>query len=251
VPEATVQKVTVAPAHTIWLVGPFAVSGASWVTVTLKEQVLVLQALVAVQITGVVPSPKVLPLAGTQPWSAPLVTVGFGKVTTTLVPQILVLMADGQVIPTAPTCVTVTLKEQVLVLQALVAVQITGVVPSPKELLLAGTQPWSTPPVTVGFGKVTTTLAPQILVLMADGQVLPTAATWVTVTLKEQVLVLQALVAVQITGVVPSPKELPLAGTQPRSAPPVTVGFGKVTTTLVPQILVLMADGQVIPTVGI
>src|SRR5258708_28910813 len=121
-------------------------------------------------------------------WSAPLVTVGFGKVTTTLVPQILVLMADGQVIPAAVTGVTVSSKEQVLVLQALVAVQITGVVPSPKELPLAGTQPWSTPLVTVGFGKVTTTLVPQILVLMADGQVIPTAATWVTVTLKEQVL---------------------------------------------------------------
>src|SRR5260370_18138586 len=95
-------------------------------------------------------------------------------------------MADGQVIPTAATWVTVTLKEQVLVLQALVAVQITGVVPSPKELPLAGPQPWSAPPVTGGFGKVTTTLVPQILVLMADGQGIPTAATWVTATLKGQ-----------------------------------------------------------------
>ena len=49
---------------------------------------------------------------------------------------------------------------------------------------------------------------------------------WITVTLKVQVLVLQALVAVQVTTVVPSGNRLPLAGALLLSAPPVTVGLG-------------------------
>jgi hypothetical protein len=63
---------------------------------------------------------------------------------------------------------------------------------------------------------VITTLVPQILVLMADGQVIPTAGIWVTVTLKEQVETLpQQSVAEQLTGVVPSGNENPEGGLHP------------------------------------
>ena len=55
--------------------GPM-VTAPIWLTTTLKVQVLVEQELVAVQITGVVPRPKLLPLAGAQLWSAPSMITG-------------------------------------------------------------------------------------------------------------------------------------------------------------------------------
>ena len=57
------------------------------------------------------------------------------------------------------------------------------------------------------------------------GQARVRLGTGTTVTVKEQVFVPQALVAVQVTVFVPRGNALPLAGTQPTSAPPVTVGF--------------------------
>ena len=48
------------------------------VTVRLNMQVLVAHALVALQVTEVVPGENVLPLGGAQPTSAPLATIGFG-----------------------------------------------------------------------------------------------------------------------------------------------------------------------------
>jgi hypothetical protein len=67
------------------------------------------------------------------------------------VPQILVLIGDGQVIASAAICATVTLKEQVFVEQRLVAVQVTAVAPRPNVLPLDGVQPVSVPPLTMGL----------------------------------------------------------------------------------------------------
>jgi len=64
-----------------------------------------------------------------------------------------------------------------------------------------------------------------MFVLTDDGQVIASAAICATVTLNEQVLVAQTLVAVQVTAVAPTPKLVPLAGEQPVSVPPLTVGF--------------------------
>ncbi len=63
-------------------------------------------------------------------------------------------------------------------------------------------------------------------------------------------LVLQALVAVQVTRLVPTSNRLPLAGTQPWSVPPVTAGGAKFTTTLLPQVFVVMEAGQTMATSG-
>jgi hypothetical protein len=63
-----------------------------------------------------------------------------------------------------------------------------------------------------------------MFVLMSAGQVMTTIAIAVTVTLKEQMLVPHRFVAVQVTVVAPGLNVLPLAGVQPASVPPLTVG---------------------------
>jgi len=198
------------------------------VTFTLKEQVSELQALVTVQVTVVVPSENTLPLDGTQRLSAPPVTVGLAKVTTASLPQVVLVRRAGQVMFKGGAGATVTLKEQEFVPQALVAVQVTVLVPREKPLPLAGTQRMSAPPVTVGLGKVTSISSPsQVMFVDEAGQVsvMATAGICCTVTLKEQVLEPQALVAAQVTVFVPSGNTLPLIGTQPMSVPPETAGF--------------------------
>ena len=133
----------------------------------------------------------------------------------------------GQVRVRVGTGVTITSKEQVFVPQALVAVQVTVFVPRGNALPLAGTQRRSAPPVTMGLVNVTVAEELQVAFVMDAGQlrVMATAGISVTVTLNEQVLEPQALVAVQMTAFVPKGNTLPLTGTQPTSAPPVTVGF--------------------------
>ena len=59
---------------------------------------------------------------------------------------------------------------------------------------------------------------------MGDGQVIASGAIWAPEMLNEQVLVAPRVVAVQVTGVLPRPKLLPLAGAQPIHVPPLTVG---------------------------
>jgi len=66
-------------------------------TTTLKEQKLIPQAFVALQVTLVEPAAKTLPLAGLQLSSAPLTITGFGKYTATLDPLMSMVMDDGQV----------------------------------------------------------------------------------------------------------------------------------------------------------
>ena len=120
------------------------------------------QAFVAVQVTVFVPRGNALPLAGTQPMSAPLVTVGFAKVTTVVMSHPLVVRAAGQVRVTGAICCTTKLKEQVLEPQALVALQVMVFVPTENTLPLAGTQAMSAPPLTVGFANVAGALVPQM-----------------------------------------------------------------------------------------
>jgi hypothetical protein len=64
-----------------------------------------------------------------------------------------------------------------------------------------------------------------MLVLTGDGQVIASAAICATLTLNEQVLVEQRLVAVQVTAIAPKPNVLPLDGVQPVNMPPLTVGL--------------------------
>ena len=89
----------------------------------------------------------------------------------------------------AGTCVTVTVKAQAFVPQALVAVQVTAVVPRGNTLPLAGEQSASAPPVMAGLANVTA-VAPalQEAFVKDAGQVtvMGTVGTGSTVTSKEQ-----------------------------------------------------------------
>ena len=214
------------------------------VTVTVKEQVFVPQTLVAEQVTVFVPNGNTVPLAGTQPTSVPPETVGFANATAALLPQMFVVRAAGQVRVAAGICVTVTLKEQVLEPQAFVAVQVTMFVPRGNALPLAGRQRSSVPPVTAGLANVAVALVPQVVFVKDAGQVSVTAGICVNVTVKEQAFEPQTLVAVQVTVFVPNGNTLPLAGTQPASVPPVTVGFAYARAELLPQMFVVSAAGQ-------
>ena len=205
--------------------GQRSVTAGIWITVRVKEQVFVTQVVDAVQVTVFVPTGNALPLAGAHARSAPPVTVGLANVRATLLSQMFVVRFAGQVMFTAGIGTTVTVKEQVFVPQALVAVQVTVFVPTGNALPLAGTHATSTPLVTVGLAKATGTLLSQMFVVRFTGQVRFTAGVSATVTLKEQVFVPQVLVAVQVTGFVPRANTLPLAGTQPTSVPPLTAGL--------------------------
>ena len=69
-------------------------------------------------------------------------------------------------------------------------------------------------------------LEAQVLFVTLAGQVMVGAGMRITTTLKVQLFVKHRLVTVQVTGVDPALNVLPLAGTQPRRPPPLTVGAG-------------------------
>ena len=102
------MNVTGLPRQTVWLTGWVVMDGAeSCSTTTLNVQVLVKQALVAVQVTTVEPPLNALPLAGAQARSAPPVTVGAGYVTVVFALQVLLVTLAGQVIVGAIVTVSV------------------------------------------------------------------------------------------------------------------------------------------------
>ena len=109
--------------------------------------------------------------------------------STVLLPQMFVVRFVGQAMVKVGTCVTVTVKAQAFVPQALVAVQVTAVVPRGNTLPLAGEQPASVPPVMAGLANVTA-VAPalQEAFVKDAGQVtvMGTVGTGSTVTSKEQ-----------------------------------------------------------------
>src|SRR5207249_834673 len=115
-------------------------------TVTVKVQALVLPtASVAVHVTVVTPLLKVEPLIGSQASVAPgqLSVTEAEKVTllAQLPGAVLTTIFAGQIAWGASVSLTVILNVQALVLPpASVAVQVTGVVPLPKALPLAGLQ---------------------------------------------------------------------------------------------------------------
>jgi hypothetical protein len=149
-------SVLVAAKFTIWLhvaeltfvtmlPGQVNVGGSVSITKTLKLQLAVLPlASVAVQFTGVVPLPKLDPLAGVQLTLAPgqLSPKFEAKFTTcTQVPAaVLVTISSGHVRDGNSWSSTVTVKlHDAMFPFASVAVQVTGVAPFANELPLAGT----------------------------------------------------------------------------------------------------------------
>src|SRR6185503_8115438 len=127
---------------------PLITGASSSVTVTLKVQVAMLAPSVAVQVTVVWPTEKVLPLAGEQlTLTTPAqLSRAVGAVQLTTAPHLSAsvpwAMSAGQPLITgAWLSTTVTLKAQVLLLPWVsLAVQVTVVVPTGKVLPLAGVQ---------------------------------------------------------------------------------------------------------------
>src|SRR2546425_8292710 len=203
-------------------------------TVTVNEQVLVLcAASKAVQVTVVVPSANVLPLAGKQVTLSLPSTMSLAvAVKVTVAPAALVASAvigAGQLTVGAVVSRTVTANEQVLVLcAASKAVQVTVVLPRAKVLPLAGEQVTLSVPSTMSLAvAVKVTVAPAALVASAvigAGQLTVGAVVSRTVTANEQVLVLcAASKAVQVTVVLPRANVLPLAGEQVTLSVPSTM----------------------------
>jgi hypothetical protein len=135
-------------------------------------------------------------------------------------------MSAGQVAVGSSVSLTVTVKEQAPVLPlASVAEQITGVVPVAKTVPEAGLQVTALTPAQLSVAlavKLTTAehWPRSVLTAMLAGQVRTGASVSLTVTVKEQALVLPlASVAVQVTDVVPLGKVEPLASVQAMLAP--------------------------------
>src|SRR6185436_341258 len=243
---------------------PLITGASSSVTVTLKVQVAMLAPSVAVQVTVVWPTEKVLPLAGEQlTLTTPAqLSRAVGAVQLTTAPHLSAsvpwAMSDGQPLITgASSSVTVTLKVQVAMLAPSVAVQVTVVLPTEKVLPLAGEQLTLTRPAQLSRAveAVQLTTAPHLSAsvpwAMSAGQPLITgASSSVTVTLKVQVAMLAPSVAVQVTVVWPTEKVLPLAGEQLTLTTPAqlsrAVGAVQLTTAphLSEEVPVGMADGQ-------
>jgi hypothetical protein len=168
-------------------------------TVTLKLQFAVLpDASVAVQVTELVPAPKVLPDGGEQFVVTP------GQLSCPLTVQLAVVvlvrvMSAGQVIVGFSVSWTITLKLQLAVPHTLEAVQLTVLVPTEKALPEAGVQ------VTVGVGlpvalglnvSVAEHIPTSLLVLMSPGQVIVGPALVVSVAWQ---LLVQPLALTMVT----------------------------------------------------
>src|SRR5437773_3200319 len=192
-------------------------------TVTANEQVLVLcAASKAVHVTVVLPSAKVLPLAGEQVTLSLPSTMSLAvAVKVTVAPAALVASAvigAGQLTVGAVVSRTVTANEQVLVLCATSkTVQVTVVLPRAKVLPLAGEQVTLSAPSTMSLAvAVKVTVAPAALVASAvigSGQLTVGAVVSRTVTANDHARRSSALSkAVHVTVVLPRTKVLPLAG---------------------------------------
>ena len=201
-------------------------------TVTVKVQALVLAlASVAVQVTVVVPSGNIEPLAGLQLMLEPeqlslavatKVTCAWQSPLTLSAPVlVVVVMLAGQVAVGGWLSFTVTVKLHVAVWpEVSVAVQSTVVVPLAKVEPLAGVQLVVTPgqlSLAAGAAQLTTaeqTLGSVFFVILV-GQVIAGFSLSLTVTLKLQEAVLPlASVTVQVTVLLPLAKVEPLAGLQ-------------------------------------
>src|SRR6266481_5400968 len=191
-------------------------------TVTVKLHVALLPlASVAVLVTVVVPSAKLLPLAGTL---AMFVTAQLSVAVTTKVtllehvPDALTTRLVEQVIVGGTVSVTLTVKVHVLLLPLLSrAVLVTVVVPTAKLLPLAGTlEMFVTAQLSVAVTTKVTLLAHvpcATLTTRLLEQVITGGCASFTVTVKLHVALLPlASVAVLVTVVVPTGKLLPLAG---------------------------------------
>ena len=179
--------------------------------------------LVAVHVTVVVPVAKVEPEAGeqeTEGVGVP-VAVGFVHVATWLLHWV---MFAGHA-PITGVSLIVTVNEQEDEPQEFVAVHVTVVVPVAKVEPEAGEQETEAVgvPVAVGVEKVTTWLSHCV---MFAGHA-PITGVSLIVTVNEQALLPQELVAVQVTVVVPVAKVEPEAGEQETEGVgvPVAVGF--------------------------
>jgi hypothetical protein len=210
-------------------------------TVTVNEHIAMLfEASVAVHVTVVTPFWNVAPLAGTHTTEHPepcglwpglggatlqggqlSVTTGSANVTTAVQTfgSVLCAIGSGQVIIGGWVSLTVTVKAQ---LGPAVVEQVTVVTPFWKVEPDSGLQV-TVPhiPVVVGAEYVATAVHTPAAASTTtlDGQVI---VQGVTVTVNEQLPVLALVsVAVQVTVVVPTPKQFPDAGKQ------LTVGLGQ------------------------
>jgi hypothetical protein len=205
--------------------GP-TVGASSSTTVTVKVHVPVLPAAsVAEQVTVVVPNAKVEPDAGEHVGvKAPsqLSVAVAVKLTTAVQTPVSVpcVMLDGHVTTGASVSVMVTVKAHVAVLpEASVAVQVTVVVPTAKQVPEAGEQLTVTPgqlSVAVATNVSTEQHIPgSVVPVMGLGHVTVGASVSLTVTVKVHMPTLPAAsVAEQVTVVVPTGKAEPDAGEQ-------------------------------------
>ena len=195
-------------------------------TVTVNVQELVFSALsVATQTTAFVPTAKVEPLAGVQ------VTVTLVQLSPAVTIHVTLLLLHwpgsaattigaGQVIDGASVSLTVTAKLHALVFSLeSVAMHVTDVVPTGKELPEAGVQATVVLvqlSVAVGAKFTTAEHAPRsLVVMMSAGHAMAGGVESIIVTVKEQVAELvHSLVALHVTVVVPSGNVDPDAGSQ-------------------------------------
>jgi hypothetical protein len=206
------------------------VGGSVSLTVTVKEQVLVLPlASMAVQFTVVTPLGKVEPLEGAQLTVAPgqlsLAVAAYVTTASQAPGAVFTTMGAGHVAVGGSVSLTVMVKEQLAVLPlASAAVQFTVVLPLGKVEPLAGAQLMLAPgqlSLAVAVKVTTASQAPGVvLTVMGAGHVAVGGSVSLTVTVTEQVLVLPlASVAVQFTVVTPLAKVEPLEGAQLMLAP--------------------------------
>jgi hypothetical protein len=241
------SKVTAVPpdSHSMPVMSSGQVMSGGVVSSTVMEKVheLVLPlASVAVHVTSVVPSGKVLPGAGTQ------TTVGSGShaseaptsnSTTALpVPEHSTVMSSGQLISGSAVSTTSMSKLHVPVLPAeSVAVQVTVVVPTGKTLPEAALHVGVRSPsqASVAVTVYSTTAPPEVshsTPRMSSGQETTGSVSSTTTTSNVHVSVLPLeSVAVQVTVVVPKANTLPEGGSQvttgAASQRSVAVGSGK------------------------
>ena len=104
---------------------------------------------------------------------------------------------------------------------------------------------------TTGLENNTIALLLQVTAVMLEGQVITGIGVRVTTMSNEQMFVPQELVAKQTTVFVPTLNGLPLAGTQPRSVPPVTTGLVNNTIAVLLHVRAKILVGQVMTGTGV
>jgi hypothetical protein len=214
--------------------GTVTVGGVVSVTVTLKEPLAEFpEASVAVHVTVVCPTPKVLPEAWSQ------LTPGLGSMASEADTEKLtaapprpvagVEMSPGTVIEGAPVSDTVTPKEALPVLPwPSVAVQVTVVVPRPNVLPELGLQSGVSEPLTESEAEAEkVTVAPPGPVAAAETEsgtlTLGSVVSW-TVIVKLTELSPSTFDALHVTVVCPKSKVLPDDGEQLTGLPSVASG---------------------------